>query len=277
MTDCPVGSSDGMSATRESQSPASPNAQSFDMFDPARLDFRRNGRDMREKVVALSSRLLTTPAPRYPRTERMERTDRGRDGLSQAAQQAATGNHRTPHLGRKQELPAVRTQRGVSHRCQTTTSVMITAKAWLLVPSDRPGEFRPSCWASAREALFSSTQAFLEPLFKPLPSLCCLHRRAWTAWPGNSGERRRESHKKSTSSAGQVKNHRFTGPSCTRRPRAPPPQHCASASDRLCARTLRPSGTDGTGVQQSGTPNGTALRHSKSDPIPGRSANRGSV
>lgn len=62
---------------------------------------------------------------------------------------------------------------------------MITAKAWPLVPSDRPGEFRPSCWAWAREAL---QQAF-SPASKPLPSVCCfsdgpgpLANWTWRSW-----------------------------------------------------------------------------------------------
>lgn len=53
---------------------------------------------------------------------------------------------------------------------------MITAKAWPLVPSDRPGEFRPSCWAWAREAL---QQAF-SPSIQAFAQRLLLLRRAWT-------------------------------------------------------------------------------------------------
>lgn len=182
------------------------------------------------------SRLPTTPARPSP-LGLSASEDRRRDDLSQAAQQAATGNHRTPHFGDRKSFRWEDAEGGeqpsrVMRCCGRTTLVMITAKAWPLVPSDRPGEFRPSCWAE-REKLSSK---LFSPAPKPLPSVCC-----FSDGPGPLANWTWRSSGKKAMERNYQRDMEVNGSACTRR-RAPQCQQCAG--HRFNARTLRPSRTD---------------------------------
>jgi hypothetical protein len=132
------------------------------------------------------SRLPTTPGRRpSPLSRPSASEDRRRDDLSQAAQQAATGNHRTPHFCDRKSFRREGTTARREGRVTIVCSVLNVSPWEDDVGHDhRQGLAARAQWPPRRIPGFllglserSSPASFFSPVPKPLPSFCALHDR----------------------------------------------------------------------------------------------------